>query len=140
MGTGRGAGEQKGQVVLGGKAIYQVWPFWTMDLSGGFRKLPASLCLSFPIVCEMEGWDVTVLFRFLGADSSLNSFKQNPAVVLLLRLKWEAGLAGNESPALRGVPSPHHSCPLLEDPSGPAALFGTPSGLWCQSASLFGIL
>lgn len=61
-------------------------------------------------------------------------------MVLLLRLKWEAGLAGSESPALRQVPSLRHPCPLLEDPSGPAALFGTPSGLWCQSSSLFGIL
>lgn len=133
--TGWGRGgvweTRRGQAALGCTPSLALW---TMDLSGDFGKLPASLCLGFPIICEMERWDVTHGFQI--SSSKTLSFKQNPAVLVLPQQKWEAGPAANESPALRGaLPHPHHSGPPLQGPWGTRGLFGTHSGLWCQSPS-----
>lgn len=35
-------------------------------LAGNLGKLPAVLCLSFPFICEIKGWDSTVVFRSHG--------------------------------------------------------------------------
>lgn len=113
-------------------AVHQVWPFGPWTCLGTLENsLP--LCASVS-PCEMERWDVTHGFQI--SSSKTLSFKQNPAVLVLPQQKWEAGPAANESPALRGaLPHPHHSGPPLQGPWGTRGLFGTHSGLWCQSPS-----
>lgn len=99
-------------------------------LAGDLGKLPAALYLSFPIICEIKGWDSTSGFQiswgFVYSSRTL-CFQQNYAVVMLLWLKdWQ----GREpcSPW-----SPPHPC---RAPGVPGALFGPLAWLLCWSPSL----
>lgn len=87
-------------------------------LLGDLGELPASLCLSFPITCEIKGWDLTSGFQICGVlFVAAEPFISGSHVVLWL--KWEARLAGE--PALQGA------CLLsCKVPGEPGALCGTP--------------
>lgn len=53
LGRASVASYRKGARQIQGMAVGQESSSWAMDLQGDLRKLPPSLCLSFPITCEV---------------------------------------------------------------------------------------
>lgn len=92
-----------GQAVLGWKGNVSGPALWTMDLFGDSGKLPTSPSLSFPIICETEGWDVPGSSQT--SSSRTLKCEPTPAVVALPWLQWEGRAGRSESPALCRAPA-----------------------------------